>query len=165
MSIQGRRDHALGRDLFGRVFFHLAGRDVDIIDLRLPESRDRRAADCGEREKRNQEARQRRDSVQRSRSWVPGSNRAKVPHNFRVKFRTEFRPRALGRESRRPSRRAISTSFGRDSITGSPRAAVFLSNVCDNPESAAYSGQGVPIRQAPEPEARCYLVTIISFHG
>src|SRR5271155_6286977 len=57
---------------------------------------------------------------------------------FRTKFRAEFRPRALGLESRRPSRRAISTSFGRDSITALHRGTLlFLSNVSDNRESAA----------------------------
>src|SRR5580693_9597378 len=85
---------------------------------------------------------------------------------FRTKFRTKFRPWALGRESRRPSRRAISTSFGRDSITAwHTGSLLFLSNLGDNPESAGYSGRWVLIRISSGTGAQCYLVTIISFHG
>jgi hypothetical protein len=55
MGTQGGRDQALRGDLFaGLVFFHLTGLNVDIIDLSLSESRERRGADYGQRKKRNQ---------------------------------------------------------------------------------------------------------------
>ncbi|MGA9545091.1 MAG: hypothetical protein WBQ85_16060, partial [Candidatus Sulfotelmatobacter sp.] len=81
VSIQGRGDEALGGDLFGLTFFYLARLDVNIVHLRLPESRGRRGTDYRQREQQNQETR-RGDSVQRGRSWVPGSNRAGVPSQF-----------------------------------------------------------------------------------
>src|SRR5580698_4561598 len=85
---------------------------------------------------------------------------------LRTPLRTPLRTRVLGRDGRDPYRRAISTSFGRDSITALlGRLRYFCQMLVKIEKRRPVPGNQSRSGRAVEAIARCHLATIKTFHG